>query len=157
MPEKMIALNISDEQLRDCDVSAIERNFGQQIEPKMAKLAYGRIYLVFPKYDNDPREVWEIDEVRLWLQRLAVQVPHFPFFLVPDARAAQFSMYFMSLIEIQRDSSSQIVIDLNAAALELGRINHALKDFCGRVRENYPTVSSKLFEGLPEPLQALLK
>src|SRR5207249_1551033 len=111
----------------------------------------------FPKYDKDPREVWEIDEVRTWIRRLAERVPHFPFFLVPHPKAGQLYLYILSVIEIQRDPSGKIAIDVNAAAHELGRVNRALRDFCGRVREDYPTVSSKLFGGLPEPLQSLVR
>jgi hypothetical protein len=157
MSGEMIALNISDEELRDCDVSAIERNFGKGIQPKIAKGAYGRICLVFPKYDKDPREVWEIEDVRNWFRRVAEHVPHFPFFLVPHEKAGQLSMYLFSIIRIQRDQSGQITIDLNEAAKELQGIDRALEDFCRQVREDYATVSSKLFGGLAEPLRGLIR
>jgi hypothetical protein len=153
----MIMLQITDEQLSGCDVTNLERNFGRSLEPKLAKAAYGRIFLVFPKYDKDPREVWEIDDVRKWMRKLADRVPHFPFFLVPHEKALQMTMWVLSIIRIEPEKSGQMKIDLNEAAKELQRVDRALEDFCRLVREDYATVSSKLFGGLAEPLRGLVR
>jgi hypothetical protein len=156
MSGEMIALKITDGELNSCDISAINRNFGRSIEPKMAKAVYGRICLIFPKYDKDPREVWEIEDVRNWFRKVMETVPHFPFFMVPDAAAGQLSMYLLSILQIQRDQSGQVMFDPHEAEQELSRIDRALVDFCRLVREDYSTVSSRLFAGLAEPLRGLL-
>jgi hypothetical protein len=43
----------------------------------------GMLWLVFIGYDDDPRELWEIPEVRRWFARLVEAVPHLLYLLDP--------------------------------------------------------------------------
>jgi hypothetical protein len=150
MQKKIISLQIGAEQLSACDVSTLETQLGTTIAPKTAKANYGRIFMIFPAYDQDPREVWEVPEVRAWVRRLANCVPHFPFFLVPGAQAGQVLMYVFCLVSTARGASGGFEVDLNGVREELGKIDRALHDFCLRVREHYPTVAKSVYSDLPE-------
>jgi hypothetical protein len=46
--------------------------------------ACGRFRITIKGYDDDPRQVFDIPEVRGWFEALHKDAPHFPFFLEPE-------------------------------------------------------------------------
>jgi hypothetical protein len=77
-----IYLVISREQVNECDISGPLRVLRQlQGNPEKAVAACGRISLVIDGYNNDPRELFEIPEVRRFIKELDAMWPYWFFFL----------------------------------------------------------------------------
>ncbi len=77
-----IYLVISREQINECDISGPLRVLRQlQGNPEKAVAACGRISLVIDGYNKDPRELFEIPEVRRFIKELDAIWPYWFFFL----------------------------------------------------------------------------
>jgi Chlororespiratory reduction 6 len=57
----------------------------------------GNIGLVISGYEDDPRELWEVPEVRRWFSRFVAAVPHLLMFLSPEWGSSK--LYFALLLE----------------------------------------------------------
>jgi Chlororespiratory reduction 6 len=53
-------------------------------EEGMIEESCGRFRITLKGYDDDPRQVFDIPEVRGWFTQLAKDAPHFPFFIEPE-------------------------------------------------------------------------
>ncbi|MFM7573889.1 MAG: CRR6 family NdhI maturation factor [Snowella sp.] len=73
----------------------------------------------FPREENDPRELSEIPEVRLWFVRLDAVYPWCPFLL--DWKAGEFARYAAMLVPHQFNRSEGI--QYNPEALEIFMMN----------------------------------
>ena len=51
------------------------------LNPEVAKRLKGRLIFGIRGYDDDSRDLWEIPEVRLWLQDLDKSFPHWFYFM----------------------------------------------------------------------------
>lgn len=69
----------------------------------------------FPREENDPRELSEIPEVRLWFVRLDGKYPQMPFFL--DWKAGELVRYTAMLVPHQFNRTEGIIF--NPEALEI--------------------------------------
>lgn len=54
----------------------------------MAMSVLGRVVISVSGYDDDPRPLWEVPEVRRFFARLHRAVPHMLFFLSPEKQAS---------------------------------------------------------------------
>jgi hypothetical protein len=73
----------------------------------------------FPREDNDPRELSEIPEIRLWFVRLDAAYPWLPFLL--DWKAGELARYVAMLVPHQFNRSEGIMF--NPEALEIFVMN----------------------------------
>jgi hypothetical protein len=69
----------------------------------------------FPREENDPRELSEIPEIRLWFVRLDGKHPQMPFFL--DWKAGELVRYAAMLVPHQFNRTEGIIF--NPEALEI--------------------------------------
>lgn len=77
-----VILMFSRQRVEACDVAEQLPLLQRLTADRLSALEYcGRISLVFDGYDNDPRELFEIPEVRSYFQRLDEQWPYWFFFL----------------------------------------------------------------------------
>jgi hypothetical protein len=60
----------------------------------------GRLFVTFPIPLSDPRQVWEVPEVRAYVRAIAAAMPYFPFYLAPEPSFAMFEVYFGSLVDL---------------------------------------------------------
>jgi hypothetical protein len=74
-----------------------------------------RFEIDYPREPNDPRELSEIPEIRLWFIRLDAQYPWLPFLL--DWKAGELARYTAMLVPHQ--FSSKEGIQFNPEALEI--------------------------------------
>ncbi len=87
----MIILGIDRSQIEAGDTSDIVQAlevFSQSKEEAMKAL--GNVVLAVSGYDDDPRGLWTISEVRTWFARLDKEVPHMLFFLNPESKSVKF-------------------------------------------------------------------
>jgi hypothetical protein len=101
------------------------------IEGKSSEIAaklptlWGMCILVFP-YENDPRNVWEIPEVRRLVAQLQKNIPYFPGYLHFGPEFGMFLVYFGSLADPEAFSGNSI--DLMHPSV-LGRVGESLRAF----------------------------
>ncbi len=60
------------------------------LRTRMGKHFKGRLLFGVSGYDNDPRELYQIPEVRLWMRKLDQQFPYWFYFLSRDASTMEF-------------------------------------------------------------------
>lgn len=78
-------LPISKKEVVNCDLKRMIENF-KSLE-RTGKRGKGTVVLFFEGYDNDPREVYEIKECRLYAKQLIVAVPWAFYYLMFDPTA----------------------------------------------------------------------
>lgn len=118
--ESMI-LDLNPHQLQQLDLSPIQ----QWITPILKNnkiLDYEQklqLKIDYPRQENDPRELSEIPEIRLWFVRLDTVYPYFPFFL--DWKSGELARYTAMLVPHQFHRTEGI--QYNPEALELFLMN----------------------------------
>jgi hypothetical protein len=94
-----------------------------QITPWLAKIAdyeqQLQFAIAFEREENDPRELSEIPEIRLWYVRLDATYPWLPFLL--DWKAGELARYTAMLVPHQFNRSEGIMF--NPEALEIFVMN----------------------------------
>ncbi|WP_394789647.1 hypothetical protein [Rhodoferax sp.] len=80
----------------------------------------GNVRLVFSGYCNDPRELWEIPEVRSYVKKLTEAWPEWMFFL--DTTDQTLRVCFMCLVQMERTADPGVhrVVDLPTDVLVQG-------------------------------------
>jgi hypothetical protein len=155
MPE-LVMLQVTDGALKKNDISKFVDMF-KPLTPSPDLQSYrGRCMIVFPMYDNDPREVWQIPEARRYVQRLDAEIPYLPYFLVHDNRAWQVMFWLACLLQFK---ASQGGIEYNpekAVALVVSRLA-TIRAFCRRIGDDYAMVSTSILKGLPEELATMAR
>jgi hypothetical protein len=73
----------------------------------------GAVLLAFPDYDDDPRELVVIPEVRLFIGHLHLRMPYFPLFMRAEPKFGAFLLYFGCL------APGALVPDRRAFSLDL--------------------------------------
>ena len=79
------------------------------IEPQNIKKFANKMMFVIDGYNEDPRELAEIPEVRNWIKKLDESFPYWFFFCSPHCQTLKFLAFTLS--EIQKDSRGQVFID----------------------------------------------
>ena len=153
MPKRLVKLEVSEQQVNNGDISLLVGVF-TTMKPKDAKLARGSFFLTFPQYDKDPREVWVIPEARLFMGALRDAIPYFPYFLVPDPRAAQIMFWLSCLADLGGTDDAQV--DVFGAMAEFTTAAVAIKQFCGGILDDYQTVMQQISSGLPDEMRVLM-
>jgi hypothetical protein len=63
------------------DTSYAQATLGKLLKPENAVRMKGRLIFGIKGYDDDPRDLWEIDDVRQWMKRLDEQFPYWFYFM----------------------------------------------------------------------------
>jgi len=155
MPKQFVSLQISDEQLVTCDVSLLEREFNPPVlTPRQARQARASLLLTFPKYDQDPREVWEIPEAQAFFQALSRAVPHMAYFIVPHEKVGQILLWLLAVIGAKRTTSGEAVLDFEKMEKALSSMLAVVGKFCIEMRDDPDEVLKDIISGLPPQLRA---
>jgi hypothetical protein len=116
----------SPEDLDACRTDHLVRVFRQiSAVPEHAKVLRGRVFLVFPSYDDDPRPNWQIPSIRRFIQDLQRQLPHFVYYLHPDPTVGHVTMYLLCLVNVSDGG-----IDPGDIGTAVSAIAIALEGFC---------------------------
>ena len=103
--------------------------------PEAAKGYFQSVLFYFPAYDEDTREVYEVPEVRAWLQKVDQEFPYFFYFLMPE----QYVLYLAS--QACTDGTG---LTLQALRLYLAGHEDAIKALCIEIGDDYDAVSAKI-------------
>ncbi len=135
---------------REAEDGNIQRLSSQLDELKKAgSAAKGKLLLSFSGYDFDPREIYEIPEIRSFMSKLLAVYPYFFYFL--SAENAQKILYFCCLTKIisvshsrgSANSTPQVNIDWE----QVNEIDRHTQQYAETVGDSAP----------PVPLEYLLK
>jgi hypothetical protein len=112
----MTTINISDLQILNLDLTPIVTSIDRWLEtnPKQFNLDF-KLSIDYHQDPQDPRELSEIPEVRLWFIRLDAVYPYLP--LVLDWQAGELARYVAMLVPHQ--FSRKDGIQYNPEALEI--------------------------------------
>lgn len=98
-----------------------------------------RFEIDYPREDNDPREISEIPEVRLWFVRLDAQYPWLPFLL--DWKYGELGRYTAMLVP--HEFNKKEGIQYNPEALEIF-LMHKIFILSNWLKQNQTPVRSRL-------------
>lgn len=93
----LIMFNINREEVENNDYSRINHFIG--LLEKAEKKAYGNTMLAF-MYDDDPREIYEIDEICLYMLNIFKKCPQLFYYLVPNAEVNLSLIYCLAGVKI---------------------------------------------------------
>lgn len=82
-PDSIIMIGVPREAVERGHVESYLREF----ERLGKRNALGRVMFSFDGYDYDPREVFQIPEIRKWLNRITTNIPHLFYFLTKENAA----------------------------------------------------------------------
>jgi hypothetical protein len=115
--------------VRAMDISRAENFFHRLCATK--ELAYecqGKIEIGFFGYDDEPRELWEIEEVRRYVALLDEAFPELFFFVRTEISTATLSLFVFCLMPVSWESerstpeiSRRVIVDLEAMPAFLER------------------------------------
>jgi hypothetical protein len=105
-PPRPMHFVVSPQELRDRDIYSLVRRFSHRHlegEQDLARLASyrGRVFVTFPIPESDPREVWQVPEVRAFIANLAKSMPYFPYYLLMRSEFGMFRVWFGSLAALE--------------------------------------------------------
>ena len=76
-----LVLTRSREEVEAGDIAHAAAMLDKLLNPSTATRAKGKLILAITGYDDDPRDLWEIPEVRAWMQALNRQFPFWFYFM----------------------------------------------------------------------------
>ena len=95
--------------------------------PEAARGYFQSVLFWFPAYDEDPREVHEVPEVRAWLQKVDQEFPYFFYFMMPD----QYVLYVASQMDAEGPG-----LTLRALRLYLAGHEDAIQELCIKIGDD---------------------
>lgn len=81
--EATLVFGVSKEMMRKRDLGDVAQLVETAVEAKKVAKVVGRVVLMFPEYDHDPREVFEDTACREWFATLEERFPFVPVLLEP--------------------------------------------------------------------------
>lgn len=106
---------------------AVERGHLQSYLDEFQKIAKrdmrSRVAIFFDGYDADPREVYQIPEVRSWANRLLKNIPHLFYFLTPENFSIR--IMFLCLVPVIFRDGEQVAINERKAKLLIEKITRS--------------------------------
>lgn len=109
-----VEVNPQDITMLGVDREAVERGHLQSYLREFEKLSKkkgafrSRIIMTFNGYDFDPREVYQIPEIRKWTSRLLTNVPHLFYFLSSEAYCIR--IFFLCLADTERRVGEEVTL-----------------------------------------------
>jgi len=134
------------ERLEATDTSVIVGILGESVTSEQtARRFRARVTLEFPDFQYDPRPLERIGLVRRFIQELDRQIPHFPFFLLPDPVIREVLSYVLCLVS--ETESPQIFQDEFMSVI--GSKMEAVAAFARRVNVDEEDAIEGLYLALP--------
>jgi hypothetical protein len=100
----MFVIQIYKQHILDCDTSPLQGMIDAALLDKdAARGLIGRLNFSVEGYNDDPRELFEIPEVRKYFAKLNQESSGFFYFLMPDARAVWLAISFAQFITSRDD------------------------------------------------------
>lgn len=97
------------------DRGAIERghveSYLREFEKLGRKKMRGRVIVSFQGYDSDPREIYQIPEVRKWVARIIKHVPHLFYFLSSEGYDIRLVFFCIANIHSHVGDKTNIQMD----------------------------------------------
>lgn len=115
-----ISLTLDTKTITGLDLSSAKKQIALLLDKGVAEYEQQLQFTIeFQREDNDPRELSEIPEIRLWFIRLDAVYPWLPFLL--DWKAGELARYVAMLVPHQFNRSEGIMF--NPEALEIFVMN----------------------------------
>jgi hypothetical protein len=154
-PERLIHLQVGEDQLRDLDIYPLVRVFSHkyvETTDDLERLAAwrGRVLITFAVPLSDPREVWEVPEVRAFVRAVSKAMPYFPFYLTGDSRYGMFLVYYGSLAE-ETAAAGPGRLDLfeESMVVEVAASLVSVQGLCEALGTEWRTVAVELLAACP--------
>src|SRR5687768_11529 len=130
----LIALDVMSDQLQREDAYPIIRQFTYKNVKDMEALRAlaslrGRCMLTFDVPVADPREVWQVPEVRSIVRKVADAVPYFPYFLFHGDKNSAFRVYFGSLVSPDAHVGTGLDLMNESCLVEVATAIRAIRAF----------------------------
>jgi hypothetical protein len=108
-----------------CDTEQILLGLSVFVRSKgLAPQVQGHLRLAFEGFDNDPRELWEIPEVRLFMERLDAVFPYW--FFLADLNSATLHLIASCLCRVSEVAPGFTLFDSGDLAQFMGRQFHGM-------------------------------
>ncbi|BFH18294.1 hypothetical protein J6TS7_20960 [Paenibacillus dendritiformis] len=117
-PEDIVNLVVEREAIDRGHLQAYLREF-DRIQKKKGAMR-SRIIISYHGYDFEPREVYQIPEIRKWTCRLLQNIPHLFYFISPQAHSIR--VIFMCVAEVVGRQGEQAVITKDSARRTIEKI-----------------------------------
>lgn len=105
----------------------------RQFEKMSKRQLRGRVMINFSGYDSDPREVYQIPEIRKWVDRLITNVPHLFYLLSPDNFVMR--IIFLCLAPVVARRGEQVDIDKAGAKRLIEKLSKDAVSFSRKSKE----------------------
>lgn len=128
-PDNIVMLGVPREAVERGHVETYLREFEKYGKRKMRS----QVMLVFDGYDFDPRELYQIPEVRKWVNRLLTNVPHLFYFLTPENYNIR--IVYLCLVELAGKQGVQVSIHTAGAKALIKKISRNAVSFAGKINE----------------------
>lgn len=89
----------------------------------------GKIIITFEGFDDDPRDLFEVPEVRRWVSRLVKRKPHLFYFLSADTYTMLFILACLFEYEVVPSEEQVKMIKINSEPRQLATILNAVATF----------------------------
>ena len=133
-PDPVIVM-ITKQSIIECDVSfAYNKLRAISGDPYKAVEFCGRLVLVIDGYDHDPRELFEIQEVRAYVAKLDAAWPYWYFFL--NQASESFQLVESCLVETIEVAPGVASIDVDGFSISMARHMEAMEKYAMAI--NYP-------------------
>jgi len=112
-------LTLDTKTVNHLDLSVVQKQIGLMLENLAAHEQQLKFDITYEREDNDPRELSEIPEIRLWYVRLDAAYPWIPFLL--NWQEGELARYAAMLVPHEFNRSEGIIF--NPEALEIFVMN----------------------------------
>lgn len=157
MDNSVRIIQVIDEDLERGNIATFKRLFNEiSSVPSHAKLLKGNILITFPKYDEDPREYFEIDEIRTFVQRLDAEFAYFMYFLQIDSVICAHISWITCLLQYTRKDTGgkqwTIEIDPLQFAILLADRILSIKKFCEDILDDEMPIINSILQSTPREI-----
>jgi hypothetical protein len=111
-----------------------------QISPDLAFHSQGKVELIISGYDDDPRELYEIPEVRKFIQAADRELPDLFFFARNEEPSFSLQLFALCQAEVEvigQDSEGKkktVSVELSSLGSFVERHCYALNDLCDKIK-----------------------
>lgn len=121
--EDVIVLGIPREAVERGHIERYLREFERVGKRKFMR----RILVSFDGYDYDPREVYEVPEIRKWMARLLTNVPHLFYFM--SAENGNLRTVYSCVAPIVSSAAGSVDIDVARAKVQIEKLLRSAVSF----------------------------
>jgi hypothetical protein len=144
-------IQVQDEDLEQGDISNLKRVFERIVRvPKHAKLLRGNVAITFPKYDNDPKAIYLLDDVRRYIQLVDAEFPYFLYFLELAPELEQTFLWTTCLLPVTHveQHENKVLIGLDSVALVILLVEriHAIEMFCEQILDESTSIIDSILK-----------